>query len=683
MTYELTNRFTRVALLSNFGLDGSGVTVRELQAAAGNDSQLSKADAGKLGIEDAKDIDTLNLILKEAKKGKLKASAVIFTDADLKQTTAAAVSHATTANNAPNLLNELSNNAFDDSNPDINARFDRLRLSMMNPVPQGLRGDYKMVDVPTKTAAIDIADMKNVSNFDSLASAARDSLRNNPLVQKELGQNPSDAQMDAWIKKNLDTVAQHLGDDFDYQGKISFTGDTSGFKGFEQQFGVCTDIHAAVTSLRKSFGQEAYLVHTSGNDASHVFSIYKDNATGTWNIQNYGKLIQTDAKSIRELYDTYMPEQRTIALFDIAKNGEVTQKREVLTETGLREQDFRNNLGAGNYDPTNARNGIEIGANNISLTLNRWNFNFNPMSNTFAGNYHVKKQDKNSQTIQGVAGELQNYQSGSGHQIVRGDLKYEYQTIKVDKKSDSHTVRTQHNAAAWVGAEQNATPIYWRDAASDGSTSVADKDTAVRLGGRYAGSRLHILGKGPVKAELGYGGAIGATATLSATSKGQDIYETYAGRMLHDAEAKVHGTVGARYENTDLVVRAGVSPTLDLSRVNGINNAGEQIRNVAGLEGYGSVSWRPKQGPVAINSMATVNLLDPTLFRVGAGIEAGKGPVTAGAMVMHNHDPLLGSTTAVTTGIQIRPRENVTIGGHVGITEQGSPMGGAFLRINF
>jgi hypothetical protein len=552
---------------------------------------------------------------------------------------------------AQKYLDRFSNNAFDQN------RSVEDRLLTLKPVNDtALKGNISQISADPTIGSVKLGDMKNVHSFDDIINATENSLAKNSKVKNALGPNPSKEQLDAYIKKNLNSIALNLGDDIPYEGFTSLLGDIDGMKALNDGYGVCTDIHAAVTSFRRSFGQESYLVMTTGSDAAHVFNIFKEN--GKWNIQNYGKTYQTDASTIAELYDQVMPEQRKIKVYDVGPDGTISQKTtDHLTATGLAERRFRAESGAGSYNPWTAENGVNIGNNDISITKDGMYLGVNPSDNTLRAAYYKKTEDGDTRKIQGGSIEGQYLTNPNGYERKHIDAKYDVET-KYDNADKGVYGRTHFSV--FGGVEATPTPVYWGNV-SDGSTTVASNDPAIRLGVSYSRNDSKLYGKGPLKFELGDQTNLRGVLTFSGSDP---LSYDYVGRMYSDVTAEEKLVTGAFYQpNRDLTIRTGLATGVDLGKIDGFKNIPQQLKNVAESDAYLDVSY--SKGPVAVNALGLVPLHNPSQYKVGAGIAiVPTKQIAIGATYIHEQI-VNDKVDSLRVGAEFRPADNVAIGASV------------------
>lgn len=635
--------------------NGDGLSLKALEKAAGDDGHLTEEEALSLGITDVLDVNTLNQEMQRARSSQVDPSKVLFPSA-----------------------------IFDSPDPDadVGTRLQRLNFALMHPRSNAMNGSFNLVQRNNSGTEINLTTLDGAQN--------QTQIRDRTLAS--IGNTESDAE--GYLNTNYSAVAAGLGDDLGdrYNGYIKFTGDADALSAFQtpgaDDIVVCTDIHASLTAWHNANGNEAYTVSTSSNDAAHVFTIFKDPNTEKWNIQNYGTVVETDAKDVRDLYDRYMPGQRNIRFYSVNENGELKQERKVNTAVGMREWDFRNNLGAGNYDPTTTKQGVDLGSMGVSATFGGFNVNFNPQNTTVGLNYHTQEQNGNTQRIQGVGVELQDH-TENAYTTRRADVKYERRSSTFEQHSPNHLERTTRHLSAYAGVEEaSGSPIYWRDT-NDGSTPVGDNDTGVRFGAQYNNVNHHYLRLGDSNSFFltGHQASIGATGTLSASSSGADVYETYAGRMLNDLNAKVSTPVGLAYITPTTFVQGGVLLGANLANFDGVESTGEQIGNMLEASAFVEGRWQPSDR-FSLVGMSNVDLKHSTggefVGQFGAGTELAITPrLNWTTMGMLDVDTQLGHRGGVRTGVNYAPNARFSVGVDTGVTMDGRPTVNGGLRLNF
>lgn len=550
--------------------------------------------------------------------------------------------------NAQKYLDRMSGNAFDPVRT-VEDRF----LNLKRFSESAFSGNVNKLPFSSKSPSVDLDDLKGINSYSDLADKVRESVKNDPNAQKVLGSNPTEAQVNEYIQNNLNSIAQNMGNDIPYDGYLSFLGDSTGFQALNDGYGVCTDIHASITALRRAFGQEAYLVMTTGSDAAHVFTVFKEN--GKWNIQNYEGIYQTDAQTVSELYDQYMPEQRKIKIYEVASDGNIKQvTTDHLTATGLAENRFRNEAGVGNFNPWVSEDGLTLGNTEISFAKNGGYIGINPTDNSIKAAYYKKTEKGDTQTIQGGAIEGQYLTTPGGYERKRVDAKYEF-----EKKYDNaeKQVYGRSHFSVHAGTEAVPEPLYWQDL-SDGGTSVSDDDIAVRLGVSYHRNDSKLYGKSPVKFELGHQTKVGVTGTISAKDPTDPAY---AGRMYGDIQAESKLVTGVFIQPTkDLTIRTGLASGVDLAKIDGIKQPLEQLKNVAESDAYVDVQY--SKGPVALTAMGMVPLHNPSQYKAGGGIAiTPTKELVIGATYIHEKI-VNDNIDSIRLGAEYRPVENVAIG---------------------
>ncbi|MGV3524333.1 MAG: hypothetical protein ACO1RX_08915 [Candidatus Sericytochromatia bacterium] len=660
----------------------NGVSVGELKQAAGGDFNLSQTEGEALGLTDAQDVGVINQALQRAQTGQLDSRDILFppqgAQAEGPQPPPGFAGREMLTREG----SAMTQLAFASDTPDVGTRLERLNFALMHPRSQALDGSFKLVQRNPAQTQIDLAALDGVQNTEQIRANTLTSL------------GASEADPAGYLQNNYSAVAAGLGDDLSdrYNGHVKFTGDADAVTAFQtpgaDDIVVCTDIHASLTAWHNANGNEAYTVSTSSNDAAHVFTVFKDPKTEKWNIQNYGTVVETDARDVKDLYDRYMPDQRNIRFYSVNAQGELQQERKVKTATGLREWDFRNNLGAGNYDPTTAKQGVDLGTSGLSATFGGFNLNFNPQNTTLGLNYHTRSQNGNTEVIQGVGAELQDH-TANGFTTRRADVKYERRSTEFETHSPNHLEQTSHHVSAFAGVEQApGDPIYWRDT-NDGATPVGGNDTGVRFGGQYNHVNRHYfrLGESNQFFLTGHQESIGLTGTLSATGKGADVYETYAGRMLNDITAEVRVPVGLARITPTTFVQGGVMLGLNAAHFDGVKDPGEQVGNMLEADAFVEGRWKPDPR-VSLVGMGNVDLKHSTggefIGRFGAGAEMQLTPqLSWTTMGLLDLDTQLGHRGGVQTGVNYAPSQRVSMGVTTGVAMDGRPTVNGGLRVNF
>jgi hypothetical protein len=505
---------------------------------------------------------------------------------------------------AEKYLNNFSNGSFD---PQRTTEDKFLNLRPLTDNAFRGKGNMNLLTPDASVKKIDISAFSGMKNTDDYKQALENVLSKNPNIPKD--------KVEEYVKNNLNSIAMNLADDIPYQGYTSLLGDANAMETLQKGSGVCTDIHATVTALRKTYGQEAYLAFTTGVDAAHVFTVFKED--GKWNIQNYGKVYQTEAKTIEELYNQYMPEQRKIQIYDVAKDGSIkTVSSDHLTETGRQERRFKAESGVGNYNPWVSENGITANNNEVSFSKNGFYAGIDPTDNKMGAAYYKKTGDASNGKIVGGAIQGQWDENQFGYERKSVDAKFE-----IEKKNDNAEKQTfgrTHFSVFGGVAKEPSKALYWQGV-SDGSTPVGNTDPNVKIGFNLASNQSKLYGSSPLKFEAGYQTKLGATYTnfLSSPFAFSGI-EQRAGRMYGDLNAEAKVVTGAFYQpNRDLTVRSGLATGLDLSKINGFKDIPKQAGNVFESDAYLDVIY--SKNDFALNASTFVPLTDPSQFKLGFG----------------------------------------------------------------
>lgn len=161
------------------------------------------------------------------------------------------------------------------------------------------------------------------------------------------GQLPAGADFN---RTALDMGARFGSRNYAYGAGGSVPADVSAFDLYNKQKGVCVEIHAAVAAYRRAHGQEAYVVGSSAVGSSHAFLIFKDH--GKWYVQNYGTVVGTNARNLRELFDRAMPEEVRPTLYEPQADGSMKRVGgDFVTNGGMADRRFTDHAGTGDFDP--------------------------------------------------------------------------------------------------------------------------------------------------------------------------------------------------------------------------------------------------------------------------------------------------------------------------------------------
>jgi len=682
------------SLLNRLDTNQNGLSLNELKSLDSDQSgSLNAAEAEAAGIQNPEDRALLNEALQNAKTYNLSGDDIVFPLRDADTEGSAKTYHfldtpppseprPNSANpvtpgqrgRPPGQVERMSHDAFNPMDPDLGRRLVRLDQALGGADQQvGRPFTYRNPAAAGSTAQLNVAGGVSMGGFDDLKSFNRESVRQH---LQAAGTAPSEAQIDAYIQQHGEDMAQQLGADLNgkYSSwtQIGLTGDVNTLDPFrstgsddESKVVVCTNIHASVAAYRREvLGQEAYIMTTNGNDQAHIVTVFKDNNTNSWNIQNYGTVVQTDAKDLRELFENYLPDQRQILLGDVKEDG-IKVLRNVRTPLGERELRFRSQLGAGNYSPhMGGSSEVQLGTNRINVNHGGFNLNFDPNLSTLGLNYHTRTQEGSRLNTRGVGVELQDFTNPHGFQRERIDAKYESETVGVEQIGPGHErfTRSYWNVHAGIENTSQAGPIYWQN--ND------DTGAAARLGGMYSHTQSHLFGTQPLRLELGHQFNAGVTATVG--TQGDQWFSNYVTRTLGDAVLETKPNLGLRYDQNGFMARGGISPSLNAANINGISHFGQQVDNMFGLEAYGEMGYQNNQLRVSV--MGTADLRHENVFQVGLmGDLRLTENLNWSTILSHQNDPLLGNRSAIMTGLQAEFTPGLSFFTQVGADLQATP----------
>ena len=350
-----------------------------------------------------------------------------------------------------------------------------------------------------------------------------------------------------------------------------------------------------------------------------------------------------------------------------------------MTATGLAERRFKSEAGVGSFNPWISQDGLTLGSDEISIAKNGFYLGVNPLDKSAKTAYYKKSEEGDTKKIIGGAIEAQDYTNSNGYTYKHVDAKFE-----MEKKYDNgdKQIYGREHFSAFAGAEVAPSPIYWNNATDGGATSVA-KDPAIRFGVSYSRNDSKLFGQSPLKFELGHQTKLGTTVTFSSK---EPLSPDYVGRIYGDAIAESKLVTGAFYQPTkDLTVRAGLASGVDLAKIDGVKNAGEQVKNVLESDAYLDVSYG--KGPVAVKALGMVPLHNPSQYKIGAGIAvAPTSNFAIGATYIHEKI-VNDNIDSLHLGVEYKPVKNLTLGAGISTPLVGDTaknlQAGAFLRFNF
>ena len=629
-----------------------GVSLEELSAMdTDQDGQIKGAEAEAFGIMDPQDLSLLNTTLQRASSIEMAPTEILFPVGDERAQEGV---HEESADTDSRLADRMTYGAFDPSDPSIGRRLTSIKQALSGTHRDQMKSEgfsYRATPDRSSVASLDVYSnsVRGIQGFDDLRNVNREAITQQ--LTQDLGRAPTEAEVGTYLQQHGEDMAQLLGADL--SGKyssgtsIGLTGDVGSLDPFrssgpdDDSVVVCTNIHASVAAYRQEvLGQEAYVMHTDGNDQAHIVTVFKDNQTNTWNIQNYGTVVQTDAKDIRELYENYLPEQRHILLGSVDENS-VNIERDVRTSLGEREYRDRTQLGYGNMNLT--PNALEFGRENIAVQGENWNVQYDPQLSTLMFNRHTTEQTEDGLRTRGFAVAAQDHTNPQGFQRQRVDAKFESETVSDEQLSEGHQQieREYWNVHTGLEDTSEAGQIYWQD--ND------DTGAAARLGARYMFDQTNLYGTGNLRSELGWGVNLGTTVTMA--TKGDDFYSSYITRTLGDSELSGHGSLGVRYDNGPWMARTGLKLGADLANLNGFSDFGMQMSNIGQTEAYGELNFTADR--VRLGVMGNADLMHAGVFDIALMSDVQLTDKFSWATVMtHQNDPLLGNRNAIMTGVQ-------------------------------
>lgn len=572
------------------------------------------------------------------------------------------------------LADERSRITFDSSLPNLSRRLEILHSTMLSGTHSGLAAFTFLRSGEVR--GVKLLDLNEVRNFADLNVLARTSLQN------QFTSSPDRENANAYFHQNFEQISAKLGDDLlkRYKGDVKMLGETNAFLAFRQtnEDIVCTDIHASIAAFRQAVaGQEAYIVNTTANDSAHVFTVFKNPATDSWNIQNYGTVIQTDAQDLRQLYEKFLPEQKKIRLYSVDSEGNITQRRNVLTSSGLRDWKFRNLPGAGGFDPRADRYLLNVGSDGFGLNIGNMNYHSDWRRNQFALNYYKNKMnEKGDSVVQGAAIEIQNLMTPGNFSIHRCDMKIDKAILYSEQKSTSASSKKTQYFCLFAGAEQESgQPIYWWNTPSDGSTQVGSGNLAMRLGATFANEQQFLYGlpEVPMKFEISHHETLGATLSLNASARGRDVVATYATRMWNDLVAEGSFCVGLKYRVSGLNFRTGFSPKIDFAKIDGFSDAKRQLGNTFDMSAYTEFSYHffDKLG---LGLMFKREILQSMQSASGFVCYQFNSNFSAIAMMAADFDPILSNRIGAKLLLNYKPSDELVISGNIGLGIDRNPL---------
>lgn len=102
---------------------------------------------------------------------------------------------------------------------------------------------------------------------------------------------------------------------------------------------------------------------------------------------------------------------------------------------------------------------------------------------------------------------------------------------------------------------------------------------------------------------------------------------------------------------------------VDLAKIDGIKNIGEQAKNIAESDAY--VDVRYGKGPIAARVMGKVPIHAPTQYKVGAGVAVSPTKhISIGATYIHEQ-VVKDKIDSLRVGAEIQPTKDLIVGAYV------------------
>lgn len=467
-------------------------------------------------------------------------------------------------------------------------------------------------------------------------------------------------RVDGWYATrtpSVDQIAVDMGarygrDNYATGSGGSIPADTNAFDLYNRQKGVCVEIHSAIAAYRAAHGQEAYLVGSSGVGNSHAFLIFKDN--GRWFVQNYGKVIETDARNIRELFDRSLPEEVRPSLYRPAADGRLQLvERDFITGVGRADRRFTDRAGSGAFDPfLEDGRGATFRGSQFTLFGDRAHLSVDPARGDLSGGWLYRREgDASRQSVAGFAGRVQ---------LHTGTFDAKWETESRWQSSDRFG-RTR--LSVFGGVETNGwSAQYWNDRPS---TQTG------RVGASIQHNESFLHGDGSLKIETGYDmnaravwtyGLNEATrgAFTGSQNGGSSRYLGDVTRMLGDASASAGASAGAWYSpDSHLLLRTGLRMGANASSLYSIRPT-TALQNAFQPGAYVEGQWRPGLGVIAGGALQ-VPLNEGGSYRLATVVGWSPSQRFTLGLGYSRQAFLLESWDRVRAGVQWSPRENLEV----------------------
>lgn len=427
--------------------------------------------------------------------------------------------------------------------------------------------------------------------------------------------------------------------------------DINAFDLYNKKSGVCVQIHAGIAAYRQSQGQEAYVITSSSVANPHVFLVFKDG--DKWYIQNYGTIVETDARHIKELFDKAMPEEVRPRIYKVNNDGGLKPvAKDFLTNTGIEDRRFSDESGIGDFNPfNNPKSGFSIGNDGISFFNKGIYTGFDPNKGTLGFGYYNLKPVHEGLKLNGFGIEGNVYKNQ-----VMGKWEMEKRWL-----SDNNFGR--YHFSLFGGVELGIQkPIAWND------LEAQDRKIG-KLGVSYSRNDSWLFGSGKLKLETGYDTKFRGVwsyalddntkeAFLDGQNNPDAKYYGDLNRMYGDLNTEFGGHIGTYYKPTeDLTIRTGTRLGIDLSNFDALKKWDQGLLHTLEPSTYFEMMYK-KKGFVG-GVLAELPFIEPRDFKIGA--MAGYTPndkLTFGTSFFR--ESILGQgIDTFKTSIEYRPTKNL------------------------
>lgn len=688
-----------------------GLSLEELQSLdQDGNGELSNDEHPELNSLAPEDIGFLNETLTQARTSGLKPADILFPDMAYRpqgeavaqvpdaadaQTVSFPEPDTVSRLTPAEVLTQRNGNPYDFADPDVLNKALNLRLdgatpgaSTMDPkaywIDRNLDNGFKIDPTgPVRpinqlTLPLDTFYTGGTPRVTDAASLRKETLDyfRQEMQKASGGAPPSDQAVLNHIKKHGDLLMLQFGADgnanYTYStttGSSKLAGASTDFSGFQRPSTdtayVCNDIHGAVAGFRKELmGQEAFVASSSGPDGAHLFTVYKDGEN--WNIQNYGTIVRTDAKSIQELYERFIPDNNVMRLYEVNSDGDLKLARNELTERGVENKLFRTQTGAqGLFSDEEF---FETGTNGIRGAYKAFSGALDIENRTLALQISDKQQI-DPQTTRHIGAVVQAKMDINEHgtQTISLDEKFEVEQVEVDNSRSDTETRTRAFGSGIISVKDEKSPLY--------TIGYGNRSSLWSIGANFSYQAQQLYGEDSLRGLAGFDALLGTEISLPINGTGH----LYAGRSLYDTFAEFKTKVGVQYEQGEaLQARAGLSFGPDLQNFYSFTDPFALLE--ANLFGEAKV----KEGPMTLNALVTADLAHPGVFQIsGHALYEPLPNLAFNTSFTYLNDPMLGNRGSLQLGGAWEPMPHWMTTGNVGFLNDGRLDGKLNLRYDF